>query len=97
MIKIEKVQGSQNEVPKLEINIDTVYLRDNIVKKSDDEGNSYWEYDEIQMTLNEYFKKIIPDNEKASAELSLLFSTYQAQVDAALAELSILVGGKDNV
>lgn len=97
MIKIEKVQGSQNKVPKLEINIDTVYLRDNIVKKSDDEGNSYWEYDEIQMTLNEYFKKIIPDNEKASAELSLLFSTYQAQVDAALAELSILVGGKDNV
>ena len=97
MIKIEKVQGSQNEVPKLEINIDTVYLRNNIVKKNDDEGNSYWEYDEIQMTLNEYFKKIIPDNEKACAELSLLFSTYQAQVDSALAELSILVGGKDNV
>lgn len=49
------------------------------------------------MTLNEYFKKIIPDNEKACAELSSLFSTYQAQVDLALAELSILVGGKDNV
>ena len=49
------------------------------------------------MTLNEYFKKVIPDNEKACAELSLLFSTYQAQVDSALAELSILVGGKDNV
>lgn len=47
MIKIEKVQGSQNEVPKLEINVDTVYLRDNIVKKSDEEGNLYWEYDEI--------------------------------------------------
>lgn len=97
MAKYKKVQGSQNEVPKLEINVDTVYLRDNIVKKSNEEGNPYWEYDEVQMTLNEYFKKVIPDNEKASAELSLLFSTYQAQVDSALAELSILIGGKDNV
>ena len=97
MAKYKKVQGSQNEVPNLEINVDTVYLRDNIVKKSNEEGNPYWEYDEVQMTLNEYFKKVIPDNEKASAELSLLFSTYQAQVDSALAELSILIGGKDNV
>lgn len=97
MVEYKKVQGTQDEVPKLEINVDTVYLRENIQKKIDSEGNPFWEYDEIQLSLMEYFKKIFPDNENAIGELSLLFSSYQNQVDSALAELSIVVGGKNNV
>lgn len=98
MIEYKKVQSTQiEEIPKLEINIDTVYLRDNIQKKADSEGNPFWEYDEIQLSLMEYFKKIFPDNENAIGELSLLFLSYQSQVDSALAELSIMIGGTNNV
>ena len=97
MIKLVGVRGTQLSVSKLEINVDTVYIRDNIIEKYDEDGNKYWEYDEIQLTLSEYFKNIIPENEKAIGELSLLFSTYQSQVDEALAELSILIGGISNV
>lgn len=93
MIILNGVRGTQQTVPKLEINVDTVYIRDNIVEKYDEENNKYWEYDEIQLTFSEYFKRIIPENENAIAELSALFSSYQEQVDNALAELSILIGG----
>ena len=97
MIELKGVRGTQIKVPTLEVNVDTVYLRDNIIEKYDEDRNKYWEYDEIQLTLSEYFKNIIPENEKAIGELSLLFSTYQSQVDEALAELSILIGGISNV
>lgn len=97
MVKLKGVRGTQIKVPTLEVNVDTVYLRDNIIEKYDEDGNKYWEYDEIQLTLSEYFKSIIPENEKAIGELSLLFSIYQSQVDEALAELSILIGGISNV
>ena len=93
MLVLKGVKGTQQTVPKLEVNVDTVYIRDNIVEKYDEENNKYWEYDEIQLTFSEYFKRIIPENENAIAELSALFSSYQEQVDNALAELSILIGG----
>lgn len=93
MLVLNGVKGTQQTVPKLEVNVDTVYIRDNIVEKYDEKNNKYWEYDEIQLTFSEYFKRIIPENENAIAELSALFSSYQEQVDNALAELSILIGG----
>ena len=97
MIQLKSVKGTQLYVPRIEINIDTVYIRENIKEKYDQENHRYWEYDEIQLSIPEYFKSIIPENEKAIGELSLLFSSYQAQVDQALAELSILIGEMKNV
>ena len=41
------VQGTQENVPTLEINVDTVYLRSNIKQKINEEGQLYWEYDEF--------------------------------------------------
>ena len=96
MIQLKSVKGTQLYVPKVEINVDTVYLRENIKEKYDEENNRYWEYDETQLSIPEYFKNIIPENEKAIGELSLLFSLYQSQVDQALAELSILIGEMKN-
>ena len=61
MIELKGVRGTQIKVPTLEVNVDTVYLRDNIIEKYDEDGNKYWEYDEIQLTLSEYFKNIIPE------------------------------------
>ena len=89
------VQGTQENVPTLEINVDTVYLRSNIKQKINEEGQLYWEYDETQLTLEEYFKKVLPENELAIIELSSIFADYQAQIDDALAELSMAIGGKN--
>ena len=95
MVRYEKVRGTQEKVLPLELNVDTVYIRKNVVQKKDEDNNSYWEYDETQLTLEEYFKKVLPENELAIIELSSIFADYQAQIDDALAELSMAIGGKN--
>lgn len=76
MIYLSKVQGTQERVPPIELNVDTVYIRTNIVQKFNEDNLPYWEYEEKQLTFDEYFRQIIPDNEQAIAELSQLFSAY---------------------
>lgn len=61
MKEYKNVQGSQITVPELEVNVDTVYERTNIQKKSkqDDITNStyeYWQYDEKQYTYQEWIQ-----------------------------------------
>ena len=95
MIIIKNVQGTQITVPEIEINVDTVYLRTNIHQIQNEEGDSLWEYDEQQLTIPEYLKIIVPQNQEISdnaiAELLTLFSSYQQQVDSAIADLSTLL------
>lgn len=95
MIIIKNVQGTQITVPEIEINVDTVYLRTNIHKIQNEEGDYLWEYDEQQLTIPEYLKIIVPQNQEISdnaiAELLTLFSSYQQQVDSAIADLSTLL------
>jgi hypothetical protein len=55
MILLEKVQGSQVTVQKLQVNVDTVYIRSNIKRIESDEFTG-WEYDETQYTLSEYLE-----------------------------------------
>lgn len=97
MTIIPNVHGTQEKVLPLELNVDTVYLRKNIVRLKDAEDREYWQYDETQMSLIEYFRQVIPQSEDAIGELALLFAAYQTQMDQALAELSIAIGGQDNV
>lgn len=92
MIQYKKVQGTQEKVLPLELNVDTVYIRKNIVQKTDENNNPYWEYDEAQLTFEEYFKQVIPEQEQAIGELTTLLAEYQKQTDSAIAELSIAVG-----
>lgn len=97
MTLIQKVRSSRTEIPKLEINVDTVYLRSNIHEIENKEGYKEWEYTEKQMNILEYLKEIVPQNQEitdtAVSELSILFSAYQSQVDSAIAELSMLIAG----
>lgn len=99
MKKLVGVQGTQEKVPKLEINVDTVYIRSNIEQKQDKEGNNYWQYDEIQYSIIEYLKKVVVENEEitdsAIAELSTLITELQKQSDEAIAELSIVLSSKE--
>lgn len=97
MIQNKKVQGTQEKVLPLELNVDTVYIRENIIQKKDENDNPYWEYDETQLSFEEYFKKIIPEQEQAIGELTVLFSTYQSQIDSAIADLTMLIGGSNDV
>ena len=52
-----KVRGSQETVPTLEVNIDTVYVRSNIVRIETEEFTG-WEYDEIQYSIREYIEVV---------------------------------------
>ena len=45
-----KVQGTQEKVANLEVNIDTVYVRSNIKRIETDDFKG-WQYDEIQYSL----------------------------------------------
>ena len=92
MIQYKKVQGTQEKVLPLELNIDTVYIRKNIIRKTDEDNNSYWEYDEAQLTFEEYFKQVIPEQEQAIGELTTLLADYQSQINSAIAELTMIVG-----
>lgn len=47
------VRGTQLDVPNLEVNVDTVYIRNNI-ERIESEKFTGWQYDEIQYTLREY-------------------------------------------
>lgn len=90
------VRGTQKEIPELEINVDTVYIRENIHQITKDE-KTFWEYDEKQLSILEYLKDIVPKNQEISdnalAELCNLFVAYQEQIDNAIAEMSILLTG----
>lgn len=50
---IENVESTATHVPHIEVNIDTVYVRDDI-KEIDKDGTLVKVYDETQMTLREY-------------------------------------------
>jgi len=97
MTEYKNVQGTQSTVPSLEINVDTVYIRTNIQDIHTEEMPVLWQYDEIQMTIEEYLKQAVPENQdiadESIAELSMAFAEYQTQTDMAIAELSSLIGG----
>lgn len=60
MKEFKNVRGSMEEVPLIEISVDTVYIRTNVkrVDEVTDDGFHGWEYDEIQYTLLEYLENI---------------------------------------
>ena len=91
---VRKNVNCGNQMPSiLEINADTVYKRSNIHTYTDSDGNQGYEYDEIELTTIEYLHEIYPQNEQALGELGILIATYQAQTDAAIAELSLALAG----
>ena len=79
-----RVRGTMKEVPEIEVNVDTVYVRTNI-RRIEEEDFVGWEYDETQYNKDEFIelisnknKELIQENElnkQAIAELTLLLST----------------------
>ena len=64
----QNVKGSQENVPQIEVNIDTVYIRSNI-KRIETEDFIGWEYDEVQYDKDEYIEKISTQNDTMLIDL----------------------------
>ena len=64
----QNVRGSQENVPQIEVNIDTVYIRSNI-KRIETEDFIGWEYDEVQYDKDEYIEKISTQNDTMLIDL----------------------------
>lgn len=83
-MKVTKnVRSTSENIQKLEVNIDTVYVRSNIKKVSetvDEHTFKGWEYDEVQYDIREYIELISSKNEELKSEL-----------DGAIVELSTLI------
>lgn len=75
---IENVRGSQETVPNLEVNIDTVYVRENIVAINTPEFVG-WQYNEIQYGIREYIEVVGAEN--------LELQTSQTETNMMLLEL----------
>lgn len=77
---------------ELHKDIDTVYIRSNITATEDG-----FKYNEIEMSYDEYATMAAEEAQQDISTLGTTFAEYQAQVDVAIAELSILIGGGANV
>lgn len=79
-----RVRGTMKEVPEIEVNVDTVYVRANI-ERVEEEDFVGWEYDEVQYRKDEFIKLISKENKQlkqenelnkqAIGELTILMST----------------------
>ena len=58
-----KIRGTMEVVPNIEVNVDTVYIRTNIVRIETEELKG-WEYDEVQYEKNEYITKISEEKQE---------------------------------
>lgn len=93
MKHFNQVHCLDNPPQELEINVDTVYKRYNINSFINEEDRVEYLYDEDQYTIPEYLKEVVPENEKGLGELTVLLAQYQSQIDSAIAELSLAMGG----
>ena len=66
-----KVRGTQNFVKDIEIGVDTVYVRTNIllIDETDFKG---WEYDEVQYKKNRYIELMSEKNQTLESCLDRL-------------------------
>lgn len=56
-----RVRGTMKEVPEIEVNVDTVYIRTNIAR-IEEEDFVGWEYDEEQYSKDEFIELISKEN-----------------------------------
>lgn len=81
-----RVRGTMKEVPEIEVNIDTVYIRKNIVR-IEEEDFVGWEYDEEQYSKDEFIELISKENTNIRLE--------QAKSNTELFELILALQGVD--
>ena len=82
MIAYSKIRGTMKSVINVEVNIDTIYIRSNIVSINETDFKG-WEYDEIQYSKDEYtelLQKQIDDGKSSSDFMGMLLVEKDMQV-----------------
>ena len=83
---INNVQGSQATIPSIEVNVDTVYIRTNVIRIETEEFTG-WKYDEVQYDIKEYIESLT--NGQDAGMLALMVSMLMSEVDM----LKSILGG----
>lgn len=91
MKTFQNVRGTQSNVPEIEVNVDTVYVRSNI-ERIETEDLTGWQYDETQYTVREYIETIANKNKSLESENEVLNGRVTSAEDALLA-LMMMGGG----
>ena len=80
------IRGSQKQVPQVEVNKDSVYVRSNI-ERIEEEDFRGWQYDEVQYNKDKYIEKLT--NEEDLGAMAMLLSMTLSEVDL----LKSMIGG----
>lgn len=87
----QNVRGSQSEQPKiLEVNVDTVYVRSNIIRIETDDFIG-WQYDEMQYQKDEYIESVGIENASLKGE-NIILNERVTSTENTLLDL-LLIGG----
>ncbi len=85
------VRGTMEYVPTIEVNKDTVYIR-NEIKRVEEEEFSGWQYNEVQYDKNEYIENLA--NEEDAGMLALMMSMLMSEIDMMNARITQLEGAE---
>ncbi len=80
------VRSTATNIPSVEVNVDTVYVRSE-TKRIEEDDFEGWEYNEIQYPLQEYIETLA--NEDDTGMLALMVSVLMSEVDM----LKMMIGG----
>ncbi len=86
---MQKIRGTQKEVSQVEVNVDTVYVRSNIVRIDEEDFNG-WEYDEEVYNKNNYIEQLTKNED--SDGIAFLLSLMMAELDMLRTEIETLKG-----
>ena len=62
------VRSTRENIPEIEVNVDTVYVRSNIRRIEDDDFIG-WEYEETQYDKNNYIELLPKENKELKGDL----------------------------
>lgn len=94
MKTLEKVHSSNRVFDRLEVNVDTVYVRFNEEKWVEDDVQLGWIYDETQYNLRGYIESLTSNEDTQS--IALLLSMLMSEVDFLRVRIESLEGGEIN-
>jgi len=75
MQQFSKVRGTMEIVQSLEVNVDTVYVRSNIIRVENEQFTG-WEYDEIQYGVKEYIGKISEQSDANTGAIDFMMFSF---------------------
>lgn len=84
MITHKNVRSTAEVIPSIDVNIDTVYIR-NKIKRIEEEDFNGWEYDEMQYPKDKYIEELTREEDLSA--ISMLLSITLAEVDMLKAKL----------